>query len=164
MELVAIVGSCGTRLCHAPDASAHAWLMHPKWPPTPPPTPLAVGQCGQVGVVELFIIFFAQSSLPPFLCLHLSLFPPFPPAFVLFCFCGCFVFGSCPFLRLRHSRLFISNFISYEFVCFYRKTRRRVAAKHKQQLRPLLPRPRQPYPYPPLHRAPLKGYGLPVLF
>lgn len=35
--------------------------------------------------------------------------------------CGCFVFASCvPFLRLRHSRLFISNFISYEFVCFYR--------------------------------------------
>lgn len=80
-ELVAIVGSCGTRLCHAPDASAHAWLMHPKWPPTlPPPTPLAVGQCGQVGVVELFIIFFAQSSL------SLSLSLPFPSFSTCFCF------------------------------------------------------------------------------
>lgn len=92
----------------------NATLPAPKWPP-------AVGQCGQVGVVELFIIFCDTPALP------LDFF-----AFVLYFLFFCFVFGPCPFLRLRHSRLFISNFISYEFVCFYRKTRRRVAAKHKQ--------------------------------
>lgn len=128
MELVAIVGSCGTRLCHAHATVARPHLVNatlpaPKWPP-------AVGQCGQVGVVELFIIFCDTPALPLCPLIFLLLFYIFFFFFTLPC--GCFVFGSCPFLRLRHSRLFISNFISYEFVCFYRKTRRRVAAKHKQ--------------------------------
>lgn len=134
MELVAIVGSsCGTRLCHAhPLLPAHTWLMQRCRPQN--------GRRLLVNVARLasssFSLFFV---IPPVLPRS-----PFPfPSFFYFCFifsrfffptllCGCFVFGSCPFLRLRHSRLFISNFISYEFVCFYRKTRRRVAAKHKQ--------------------------------
>lgn len=102
------------RECHAhlSTGATHPHLVNaplaPKWPP-------AVGQCGQVGVAVLFIIF---------LCFFFS--------FCFFFTLRLLCFGSCPFLRLRHSRLFISNFISYEFVCFYRKTHRKAAAKYKQ--------------------------------
>jgi len=105
------------RECHAQlstGATTHPHLVNaplaPKWPP-------AVGQCVQVGVAVLFIIFH---------CFFFFNFFRF--FFTLWLLC----FGSCPFLRLRHSRLFISNFISYEFVCFYRKTHRKAAAKYKQ--------------------------------
>lgn len=132
MELVAIVGSsCGTRLCHAhPLLPAHTWLMQRCRPQN--------GRRLLVNVARLasssFSLFFVIPPVPvlrfPFL--HFFTFVLYFLVFFSTLLCGCFVFASCPFLRLRHSRLFISNFISYEFVCFYRKTRRRVAAKHKQ--------------------------------
>lgn len=50
--------------------------------------------------------------------------------FFFYLFAAALFFASCvPFLRLRHSRLFISNFISYEFVCFYRAPQRSRAAR-----------------------------------
>lgn len=115
--------------------------LAPKWPP-------AVGQCGQVGVAVLFIIF---------LCFC-----------YFFCTLRLLCFGSCPFLRLRHSRLFISNFISYEFVCFYRKPHRKAAAKYKnrQQNRPSPTRNPTPSPTPPTASLQLfspKGYEAELL-
>lgn len=121
--MVAIVVSCGTRVPR-PSQQAHPHLVNaplaPKWPP-------AVGQCGQVGVAEFFIIFLCVC------CCCCFIFSPF------FCTLRLLCFGSCPFLRLRHSRLFISNFISYEFVCFYRKKKgpqpQSPAAEYKQNKR-----------------------------
>lgn len=72
-----IGGNCWQLLWHAivprPPTVARPHLVNatlpaPKWPP-------AAGQCGQVGVVELFIIFCDPSPTSPLpLCPPLSLF------------------------------------------------------------------------------------------
>lgn len=121
-QLLAVVA----RDCATPNPllPAHTWLMQRCRPQN--------GRRLLVNVARLASSSFSLFFVIPLPCplIFLLLFYIFFFFFTLLC--GCFVFGPCPFLRLRHSRLFISNFISYEFVCFYRKTRRRVAAKHKQ--------------------------------
>lgn len=91
MELVAIVGSCGTRLCHAQPTVARPHLVNatlpaPKWPP-------AVGQCGQVGVVELFIIFCDTPALP----LDFFAFVLYFHFFFLLCFAAALFLARVPF-------------------------------------------------------------------
>lgn len=124
-QLLAVVArDCATP---TPVLPAHTWLMQRCRPQNGRRLLVNVARLASSSFSLFFVIPLPYPSAPWFFC--------FCYIFSFFFFtlpCGCFVFGSCPFLRLRHSRLFISNFISYEFVCFYRKTRRRVAAKHKQ--------------------------------
>lgn len=75
-------------------------------------------------LILFFVFFWAhpfQVSVYVCECECCVLMMIFSYSLLVYFVCGGFVFVSCvPFLRLRHSRLFISNFISYEFVCFYR--------------------------------------------
>jgi len=119
------------RECHAhlSTGATHPHLVNaplaPKWPP-------AVGQCGQVGVAVLFIIF---------LCFFFFILVIF---FCFFLLCGCFVLARVPFCAYAILVYLLAILLAMNlFVFIVKPTAKQPQNTNKQQNRP---RPTDPTP------------------